>query len=267
MANYGLSRLPSRLPSYTPTRAPDQGVGGVRFGFFTDVHSADKDPSSNRYYRDAAEKMTTAIATFNAQSLDFVMMNGDLVDGSGNTSATITELNTINDVYETVNAPRYYNSGNHDYEQLDLSEYVAGTGMASAGYYYFDKKGIRFIVLDANYSLDDDASHYDTSNFDYQDTYVPPTQRTWLTNALASAPGRCVIFCHQLLMIQTTANYVKNADAVRTIIEASGKVLAVFMGHAHINDYWVLNGIPYYVMQAMCEGADPLNAYAVVTIQ
>lgn len=139
--------------------------------------------------------------------------------------------------------------------------------MDSQGYYYFDRKGVRFISLDANYEADDDDSHYAAGGFSYQDTYIPPAQRAWLTATLASAPGKVVVFCHQRLELQVGANYVKNADAVRSIIAASGKVIAVLMGHAHTNSLTYIDNIPYVVLQALIEGAHPLNAYAILTVE
>jgi hypothetical protein len=250
---------------------PRFGRGGdrslVRFGFFTDLHYADKDPASNRFYRDAPAKLADAVSLFNSRGVSFVYNNGDLVDGSGSRTATLAALSTVMTTVNTATAPRYHNGGNHDYEQLDLADYAGGTGMDPTGYYFFDVNGIRFITLDACYSADSDSSHYDKSNFTYQDTYVPPTQRAWLTATLASAAGKVVIFCHQILHSQVGASMVKNSDAVRTILEASGKVIGVFAGHAHINDYVKKNGIPYWTMQAAAEGAHPLNAYAVISVR
>ena len=44
------------------------GLQKITFGFVTDVHQADKDPSSNRYYRDAVDKLTDAVSVFNARN-------------------------------------------------------------------------------------------------------------------------------------------------------------------------------------------------------
>jgi alkaline phosphatase len=49
-----------------------------------------------------------------------------------------------------------------------------------------------------------------------------------------------------------------NAD-VRKILEASGKVLAVFQGHSHQNDLKEIAGIHYCTLVAMVEGSGPEN--------
>jgi 3',5'-cyclic-AMP phosphodiesterase len=52
-------------------------------------------------------------------------------------------------------------------------------------------------------------------------------------------------------------------------VEASGKVVAVFNGHAHWNHLDVIAGIPYVTLQSLTENLDddapgrPANAWAV----
>jgi alkaline phosphatase len=48
---------------------------------------------------------------------------------------------------------------------------------------------------------------------------------------------------------------VRNAAAVRGELEHSGKVLAVFQGHSHANDYQQIAGIHYCTLVAMVEGS------------
>jgi alkaline phosphatase len=48
---------------------------------------------------------------------------------------------------------------------------------------------------------------------------------------------------------------VRNAAAVRAELEQSGKVLAVFQGHSHANDYQQIAGIHYCTLVAMVEGS------------
>lgn len=244
-----------------------EGVGPVRFGFVTDTHNADRDDNGNRYYRDVPDKIADAVSLFNSRSLDFIYVNGDTVDGYGGSGASLIDLNGVMTSLSAASARRYFNAGNHDYQAFTLAGYAAVTGMDPVGYYCVDIRGVRFITLDANYETDDDGSHYSAGGFSYTDTYINPAQRTWLSATLASAPGKVVVFCHQRLELQVGANYVKNADAVRAILEAANpKVVGVLMGHAHVNSLTYINGIPYVVMQALIEGAHPLNAYAIGTV-
>jgi alkaline phosphatase len=60
---------------------------------------------------------------------------------------------------------------------------------------------------------------------------------------------------------------VKNAGVVRGILEASGKVLAVFSGHNHHGNYTLLNKIHYITIKAMVTGSGPQNnSYVIVEL-
>lgn len=236
------------------------------FGFFTDLHHSDKAANENRYHRDAVKKLTDAVTTWNALDLDFVICNGDLIDhlGQGSTKA-LSDLAIIEAVYAGVNTDRFYTLGNHDMDALSKAQFIANTG-ADRTYYSFDRGGVHFIVLDAEYTADSDSAHYNSGNYMWDRSYIPSSQRSWLANDLASTSAPCVVFCHQRLDGSTVFD-VTNASAVRAILQASGKVIAVFSGHHHTNDYDVVNGIPYINMMAMTEDAYPKNAYAVVRVK
>lgn len=250
------------------------GLGGaagggniLRFGFITDVHNADIPPENDRYFQDAPEKLDAAVAVLNQHRLDFIYVNGDVVNGSGGLEPSTVDLNVVMERLDAARAPKHYAAGNHDYQVFTLEQFSGITGMDPQGYYSFDVKGVRFISLDANYFADDDDSHYAPGNFTYQDTYIPPTQRAWLADTLAAAPGKVIVFCHQRLEQQTGANYVKNADAVRALLEAADNVIGVFMGHAHLNARTFINGIPYVECEALVEFAYPTNAFSIITVE
>ena len=58
---------------------------------------------------------------------------------------------------------------------------------------------------------------------------------------------------------------MKNAPRVREVLEASGKVVAVFQGHSHRNDYREIAGIHYVTLVAMVEGSGAeSNGYSVL---
>lgn len=60
---------------------------------------------------------------------------------------------------------------------------------------------------------------------------------------------------------------VGNAAEVRGLLEASGKVRAVFRGHSHRCDYQEIAGIHYVTLVAMVEGSGAVNSgYATVDL-
>jgi alkaline phosphatase len=58
--------------------------------------------------------------------------------------------------------------------------------------------------------------------------------------------------------------YVRNAAEVRRVLEADGRVLAVFQGHHHEGGCRCVGGIPYYTLKALVAGKD--TAYATVRV-
>ena len=55
---------------------------------------------------------------------------------------------------------------------------------------------------------------------------------------------------------------------VRKILEDSGRVLAVFQGHNHVNDHKVIGGVHYVTLAALIEGAlaKGNNAWSVLEV-
>jgi len=144
-------------------------------------------------------------------------------------------------------------------------ENVANTNIArNANYYSFDRRGLHFIVLDANYR--GDGVDYDSGNFQWTDANVPPAELNWLKRDLASTRKPSIVFIHQQLD-GAGAHYVKNAADVRRILQKHGNVLAVFQGHNHAGHYSLIEGIHYYTLRAMVEGTGEKNSsYAIVEI-
>jgi alkaline phosphatase len=245
-------------------------------GFATDLHYSDLDPYVNNYPRDGVSKLQTAINYWNQRPIDAVVMNGDYTDGGfSGTSKILTEQEQIDkiieaeNVFNTATAPRKYTLGNHDMDSLNKAQNIANIASLNASYYFYDLNGVRFIHLDANYMFDNDTSDFDKRNWRNNNPvtqYVNPAQRNWLTNTLNSATTKVVVFCHQGLHSDTNNLNVTNASVVRGILESTGKVVAVFTGHEHVNLLTTINNIPYYSMKAMTSDAYPTTAYAEIRL-
>jgi predicted phosphodiesterase len=233
----------------------------VTFGLATDIHYADRATVGTRYYRDGLPKLQDAVATWNAAGVDFAITLGDFTDHSSGTAAqALADLETIDAAFGGLE--RFHALGNHCQDRLTKAQILAVTGMPGS-YYSFDRGGVHFVVLDSNYSADNDGASYGAGGFAWDVNFIPPAERAWLTADLAATELPTLVFCHYRLHA-SGQYFVNNAAAIRAIMEASGKVKAVFTGHNHINDLDAVGGIPYYAMMAMTEGAYPTNAYSVV---
>jgi len=242
----------------------------VRFGLVTDCHYADADPVGTRFYRESLDKLAECVDRMNAERVDFLIELGDFKDQNQPPveEKTLAHLQRVEAVFRRFRGPRYHVLGNHDMDSLSKQQFlvhVENTGIdAERSFYSFDVAGLHCLVLDANYRAD--GSAYDHGNYDWKDANVPAHELAWLRQELAGSRGPVVVFIHQLLD-GTGAVYVKNAPDVRQILEASGRVLAVFQGHHHPGAYSHLNGIHYYTLPGLIEGHGPdSNSYALADV-
>lgn len=256
--------------SCAPGRMRVTDVRPVRFGMVTDCHYADADTGGTRFYRESLDKLSECVTRMNEERVDFLVELGDLKDqGKPPVEAeTLKYLEAAEAVFRRFNGPRYHVLGNHDMDSLSKGQFLScavNTGVdPGRSYYSFDVKDLHFVVLDANYRAD--GGDYDHGNFSWTTARVPPREMDWLRQDLAACRRPAIVFIHQLLGAKGPVS-VKNAGQVRRVLEASGRVLAVFQGHHHEGAYACINGIHYYTLKAVVEGHGPENSsYAVVEV-
>ncbi len=249
---------------------PSELKTNLRFGIVTDSHYADTDMRENRYYRESADKMTECIDLMNEQKVDFLIELGDFKDQDEPAAEerTITHLKTIEQIFQKFNGPTYHVLGNHDVDSLSKEQFmknITNTGIKTKSTYYsFDRKGIHFIVLDANFLPD--GTPYDHGNFVWNKTIIPQSELDWLTHDLSETKLSVIVFCHQQLG-GNTGTCTQNAQDVRNILQNSGKVLASFDGHEHNGGYKFVEGIHYYTLKGVIAGSGKENnAYAIVEV-
>lgn len=243
---------PGRLLAAEPDAKPL-----LQLGLMTDLHYADKPASKTRFYREALGKLDEAVAYFNEHRPVRVVELGDLIDQADDVEQEIAWLKVIEQHFAQLTMPRHYVLGNHCVTTLTKAEFAAHTGLGAGPHQHFDESGVRFIILDACYR--EDGTPYERKNFSWQDANIPAHELDWLRARLAEASGPVVILAHQRLD-EDKAHAVCNAGAVRALLEQSGKVLAVFQGHSHRNDYQQIAGIHYCTLVAMVEGSGLENS-------
>jgi len=259
------SCVPPRIspPGERPTR--------LRFGIITDLHYADIDPSADRSYRESLVKLEECIKVMNDRKADFLVELGDFKDQdkiSPTEGKTLSYLQRIEGVFEKFDGPRYHVLGNHDVDSLSKAQFLKtarNTGIPpDKSYYSFSVRGVRFIVLDADFRAD--GNSYDRGHFAWEDANIPAAELIWLKQELDSSAKPAIIFIHHQLDGEGDY-YVKNAPEVRRALESSGKFLAVIQGHRHEGQLNMMSQIPYYTLKAAVEGSGAgNNSYALVEI-
>ena len=239
--------------------ADEAAAPRLKIGLITDLHYADKPPAGTRHYRETPGKLDKAVAQFTRDKVDLTVELGDLVDAAKSAQDETAWLKTINSQLGTIPGERHYVLGNHCVQTLTKAEFLAGIERERS-HYSFDAAGWHFVVLDACFRSDGEP--YGRNNFNWTDANVPASQLQWLEADLKKSDGKAIVFAHQRLDV-TKQHSVKNAEAVRKVLESSGKVVAAFQGHSHQNDYQAIAGIHYCTVAAMVEGSGAENnAYA-----
>jgi predicted phosphodiesterase len=228
----------------------------LRVGLMTDLHYGDKEPTKTRFYREALGKLDEAVQYFNREKPAFIAELGDFIDQADSVEQEIGWLKTMEQHYAALTMPRHYVLGNHCVGTLTKREFAEHT-KAPGGHAVFESAGITFIILDACFR--EDGTPYERKNFHWQDSNVPKQELTWLEGELARASGPVIVLAHQRLDL-SPAHAIRNAAEVRSLLEKSRKVLAVFQGHSHKNDYQQINGIHYTTLVAMIEGSGLENS-------
>ncbi len=234
----------------------------LTFGLVTDSHYAQKETRNNKFYKQSVVKMKEFVEVMNQEKVDFIIHLGDFKDEDKNRKEedTLHYLNELEAVYNEFKGPKYHCIGNHDVDSIKKEQFLAqvtNTGIPKGeSYYSFDCNGFHLVVLDASF-YEDGRDHFFKEGGDFQDSHIPEKERSWLKEDLQNTDLPTIIFCHYLFFESRKWGYyfqVGEHEAVRELLEKSGKVIAVFHGHIHHEQYQKINDIHYIVHSAMVDG-------------
>jgi len=253
----GAAVLPGRLAGESLPK-PD-----LRLGLVTDMHYADKDARSKRYYRETLTKFAEAAGQFEKEKVDLVVELGDIIDGADSVETEKAWLRRIVKDFSAAPGQHHYVLGNHCVYSLTKGEFLEIVGRKES-FYSFDAGGWHFVILDACFR--EDGEPYGRKNYDWTDANIPPAEAKWLREDLGKTAHKTVVFVHQRLDVGPPMG-IKNAPQIRQVLEASGKVLAVLQGHHHQGGYSEIGGIHYCTLRGMIDGSGPdNNSYAVMDL-
>jgi predicted MPP superfamily phosphohydrolase len=251
-------------PKSPPTTPLDPKAAPLaRIGLLTDIHYADRPPAGSRHFRDSLEMVALSVAAFNEAKLDTLVFLGDLIDEAPDVEGEIGYLKKIDAELAKFKVERHFVLGNHCIWRLTKQQF-ADNSAAKAKHYSFDRHGHHFVILDACYRKD--GVSYGAKNNAWNDSDIPREQQEWLRDDLKKTDKPTIVCVHQRLDVKGD-HAVLQAPVVRKILEESGRVRAVLMGHSHKNNYREINGIHYCVLRAVIEGAGKENnSYATLDL-
>lgn len=242
----------------------------MRFALITDVHFgplAYFDGKLRKLSHEAGALTEQFVKHMNEQVRPDVVINlGDVIEDESH-ERDAAQYGTFARLLSELSAPVMHVAGNHDTVNLsaeDLRSFWGGTGPL---YYAAHIAGVSFLVLHTHETKDVAVR-------------LPEEQFRWLEQQLAAATAPVIVLMHHPASeldlrgnrwFEKAPHICRIAERrrLRGLLEASGKVVAVFNGHAHWNHLDVISGIPYLTLQSLTENLDddapgrPARAFAV----
>jgi hypothetical protein len=236
----------------------------VRFGFITDVHcysKFNKDESRwetnwrcSRPLGEFVQQMNNS--SFNSFNPDFVIENGDFVDGRDKLGED--GFLKAQSMYEKINTPNFYVLGNHETSNFTKERWMELTGHERT-YYYFDLKGYRFIVLDGNNTYDDVENPKEIVDMEpWMEPHsykgmMDEEQMKWLKTVLNNSGDlKKIVFIHEPPLDETIGesrdDIFINPKPLRELF-SEYKVKAVFSGHIEEICDVEVEGVKYFTFQ------------------
>lgn len=238
-ASFGASMLilPNTELSFIPNILNEKKEK-LTFGIVADVHHGMMPGTQGRL----EEFIEKAIA----KEVDFIIQLGDFCHKEERSKSFLRTWNTFKN-------PKYHVLGNHDMDLTSKADIMDFWEMPKS-YYSFEEKGIRFIVLDANFLYQEGKFlDYNRGNF-YVDnglrTYINDEQIEWFTAELEASKLPTIVVSHQSLWHYQWG--VKNRLSLQKQMEKHHKkIICCLNGHNHIDFHHHQNGIDYLEINSM----------------
>lgn len=252
--------------------------GAMKFAIINDAHVGFE---GTGYYKNVQRKLTQDAERLIKEFVDkmntsekpeFVVNLGDSIEDVNDREKDFGLFDKSRKLLAKLKMPVYTLIGNHDVRTLTHADIAALFGYKEM-YYSFDHDVYHFVAL----------SFVMTGNhtIDLGDIFaaVPEDQLAWLKKDLSKTKKPTVVFMHYgLAEDDMQGNFwfenapekglLSNRAEVRKIMEASGRVKAVFTAHQHWNRMIVHNGIPYFTVTSLVENFNndgiPAEAHTIV---
>ena len=237
----------------------------IKFGIFTDLHVD--------IMHDAEARLEEFLSVARAENVDFIIQLGDFCYPDEGRRCDCDDLSLpvnlknslkhpsyankekIRAIYRDFEKPSYHVIGNHDCDMCSKKQILDYHGAEYGAYYSFDVGDFHFVVLDANYYMEDgEYFSYEHGNYFGKTPgktrtlpYLAPEELRWLEEDLDSTDKPTVIFSHQSLREGASRAILNAADFREAIENRKSRVLACFNGHIHIDgatkdrDVWYMH--------------------------
>lgn len=251
------------------------GKSLMSFGVIADAQYSPAAPAGTRFYNMSKVKLTEAYDFFRADSVDFVVNLGDLIDKD------YESYKPMLDIINASGLKTCHVTGNHDYAVAKNQKRKLPV-LNKKGYYSFLKQNLRLIFLNGN-----EFSTYSSANTrekkkaeEYLQTLkdaaainamewngsMSVAQLSWFRDELDDAKlnkQKVLIFCHFPVYPENVHNLL-NYKEVLQLLEKYDNIVAWFNGHNHAGNYGNFNMIHFITLRGMVESES--NSYSVVEV-
>ena len=238
----------------------------ISFGAVSDLQYCDAEPEINRYFRNAPQKLKSAISEFNRHKLEFIINLGDTIDHDWKS------YDGILPIFNQTNTPLYHVLGNHDYEIEDEYKSRVPDKIGIKRYYDFLVNRWRFIVLDGNeistfaniessdlYRKGEDLlkrlESHGAVNANFWNGGIGDEQLEWLKTKLSLANQEkemVVIFCHFPIFPEHRHNLLNDKALLQIITEYDCFKIWI-NGHNHDGNYGMLRDKHFVNLKGMAD--------------
>jgi hypothetical protein len=245
----------------------------MRLALIADVHFGPPtgfDGKLRKLGDQAAELTREFVARMNREEKpDLVINLGDVVEDQSR-DEDLGHYAEFLQIMAELDCEVLHLAGNHDLRNLDADDLRRAWQSEHGLFHGRDAGGYHLVMLS--------AEHRDERFIE-----LPAEQQAWLEEDLDRTRLPTIVLLHHPLgEMDLRQNrwferdpglcLVRGRQRVRQILEASGKVAAVFSAHAHWNHLGLVRGIPYVTLQSLTENVDedfpgrPARAFAVVDL-
>ena len=214
----------------------------VKFSVFADLHYL-----PGTFYTNAGQRLDAIRDRAVESGSEFVIHCGDLCHEP-------TKCGEILRKYREFPMPTYTCLGNHEFERESAKDVLDAYGMKEF-YYFFDRGGYRFVVLDTNYmSVNGVTTHFELHNHrpmpeGAERRLLPPEEIAWLEQTVMESPYPCVLFSHQSLERVYSDGPLARRREVWELLERLNRdkrrILLAINGHYHMDFLRIRDNIAF----------------------
>jgi len=229
----------------------------MRFALITDVHFGPRayhEGKLRKLTEHAGELTQRFVERMNTVEKPELVVNlGDVIEDESR-ARDLEQYGEFVRILSGLDARVAHVAGNHDQINLTPDDLRALWGHTGELYYSFDFGGLHFLVLRTD----------EVKNVAVR---LPQEQIEFARSDLSATSLPTIVLMHHPaseqrlegnLWFEARPHLCRVAErgALRRVLEASGKVLAVFNGHVHWNHLDCIAGIPYVTVQSLIENLD-----------